>query len=168
MAVDSELVHYENPKPLYRYLKQLGRWQKKQARRQKGSAGWREAQDRINSIWRKILGLRKDLHHQLSRLLVRKYWVLCIESLNVAGMDQLRFQAKAIRDAAIGKLLRQIRYKAEWYGTLIVEAGRFFPSSKLCSHCGYHHAGLKREKHTGPALSAARGMSATKTLSLTC
>ena len=62
-------------------------------------------------------------------------------------MDKLRFQAKAIRDAAIGELLRQMRYKAEWYGTLIVEAGRFFPSSKLCSRCGYHHAGLKREAH---------------------
>ena len=147
LAVDSELVHYENPKPLYRYLKQLGRWQKKQARRQKGSGGWREVQDRINSIWRKILGLRKDLHHQLSRLLVNKYRVLCIESLNVAGMDKLRFQAKAILDAAIGELLRQIRYKADWYGTLIVEADRRFPSSKLCHKCETVNHELRREKH---------------------
>ena len=147
LAVDSELNHYLNPKPLYQYLKQLARWQKIQARRQKGSSGWHEAQDRINSIWRKILGLRKDLHHQLSRLLVKKYQVLCIESLNVAGMDKMRSQAKAIRDAAIGELLRQIRYKAEWYGTLIVEAGRFFPSSKTCHQCESINRDLKREKH---------------------
>lgn len=147
LAVDSELSHYPNPKPLYQYLKQLARWQKMQARRQKGSGGRHEAQDRINSIWGKILGLRKDLHHQVSRLLVRKYQVLCIESLNVAGMDKLRFQAKAIRDAAIGELLRQIRYKAEWYGTLIVEADRFFPSSKTCHQCESINRGLKREKH---------------------
>ena len=145
LAVDSQLIHYQNPKPLYKYLKQLARWQRKQARRQRGSGRWHEAQERINSIWRKILGLRNNTHHQLSRLLVRKYRVLCIESLNVAGMDQLKPQAKAVRDAAIGELLRQIQYKADWYGTLVVEADRFFPSSKLCSNCGYHHAELKRE-----------------------
>ena len=147
MAVDSELVHYENPKPLYQYLKQLRRWQRKQARRQKGSGGWREAQNHISSIWRKILGLRKNLHHQLSRRLVKKYRVLCIESLGVAGMDKLRFQAKAIRDAAIAELLRQVRYKADWYGTLVVEADRHFPSSKLCHKCGAINHELRREKH---------------------
>ena len=147
LAVDSELTHYENPKPLYQYLKQLGRWQKKQARRQKGRGGWLEAQDRINAIWHKILGLRKNLHHQISRLLVRKYQILCIESLNIAGMDKLRFQAKAIRDAAIAELLRQIRYKADWYGTVIVEASRSFPSSKTCHRCNTVNHQLKREKH---------------------
>ena len=145
LAVDSELSHYPNPKPLYQYLKQLARWQKMQARRQKGSGGWHEAQDRLNSIWRKILGLRKDLHHQLSRLLVRKYQVLCIESLNVAGMDKLRFQAKAIRDAAIRELLRQIRYEADRYGTRIVEADRWYPSSKTCPACGVVNPELGRE-----------------------
>ena len=147
LAVDSELNHYLNPKPLYKYLEQLARWQKKQDRRRKGSRGWHEAQDRLNSIWRKILGLRNNLHHQLSRLLVRKYQVLCIESLNVVGMDKLKSQAKAIRDAAIGNLLRLIKYKADWHGTLIVEADRFFPSSKTCNACGVVNKELKREKY---------------------
>ena len=62
-------------------------------------------------------------------------------------MDKLRHQARSIRDAAIGGLLRKIRYKADWYGTLIVEANRFFPSSKLCSDCGYHNGDLMRETH---------------------
>ena len=64
----------------------------------------------------------ENAHHQLSRLLVGKYAVLGIETLNVAGMDKLRHQARSIRDAAIGGLLRKIRYKADWYGTLIMEA----------------------------------------------
>ena len=65
----------------------------------------------------------------------------------MAGMDQLPHQAKAIRDAASGGLLQQIRYKADWYGTIIVAADRFYPSSKLCSDCGAHHASLGRELH---------------------
>ena len=62
-------------------------------------------------------------------------------------MDKLRFQAKAIRDAAIAELLRQIRYKADWYGTVIVEASRNFPSSKTCHRCNTVNQQLKREKH---------------------
>ena len=147
LAVDSELVHYENPKALYRMLAKLQRWQRTLARRTVGSRGWHEAQGRINAIHRRINGLRDNAHHQVSRQLVRKYAVLAIESLNVAGMDQLPHQAKAIRDAASGGLLQKIRYKADWYGTIIVAADRFYPSSKLCSDCGAHHASLGRELH---------------------
>ena len=112
-----------------------------------GSRGWPEAQGRINAIHRRINGLRDNAHHQVSRQLVRKYAVLAIESLNVAGMDQLPHQAKAIRDAASGGLLQQIRYKADWYGTIIVAADRFYPSRKLCSDCGAHNASLGRALH---------------------
>ena len=145
LAVDSELVHYNNPKALYQMLRKLRRWQRALERRTVGSRGWREAQQRINAIHRRSIGLRENAHHQLSRLLVRKYAVLAIESLNVAGMDKLPHQAKAIRDAAIGGLLQKIRYKADWYGTVVVEADRFYPSSKLCSDCGAHNAALGRE-----------------------
>jgi putative transposase len=147
LAVDSELVHYENPKALYRMLAKLQRGQRTLARRTVGSRGWHEAQGRINAIHRRINGLRDNAHHQVSRQLVRKYAVLAIESLNVAGMDKLPHQAKAIRDAASGGLLQKIRYKADWYGTIIVEADRFYPSSKLCSDCGAHNASLGREPY---------------------
>ena len=103
LAVDSELVHYDNPKALYQMLRKLRRWQRALERRTVGSRGWREAQGRINAIHRRVNGLRENAHHQLSRQLVRKYAVLAIESLNVAGMDKLPHQAKAIRDAAIGR-----------------------------------------------------------------
>ena len=44
-------------------------------------------------------------------------------------------------------MLQKIRYKADWYGTIIVEADRSFPSSKLCSSCGCHNGELEREAH---------------------
>ena len=56
LAVDSELVHYENPKALYRMLAKLQRWQRTLARRTVGSRGWPEAQGRINAIHRRING----------------------------------------------------------------------------------------------------------------
>ena len=96
LAVDSQLVHYDNPKALYQSLRKLARWQRALARRTVGSRGWREAQQRLNAIHRRSIGLRENAHHQVSRLLVRKYAVLAIESLNVAGMDQLPHQGPSV------------------------------------------------------------------------
>ena len=82
-------------------------------------------------------------------------------------MDQLHHQAKAIRDAAIGGLLQKISYKAGWYGTTIIAADQWFPSSKTCSECGVINADLKREtrwacpscgRHHDRNLNAARNL----------
>ena len=145
-----------------RCSRKLRRWQRALERRTVGSRGWHEAQRRVAAVHRRSIGLRENAHHQVSRLLVRKYAVLAIESLNVAGMDQLPHQAKAIRDAAIGGLLQKIRYKADWYGTVVVEADRFYPSSKLCSDCGAHKRRVGSGNHTGPAQTAACDTTATK------
>ena len=73
LAVDSLGNHYENPKAYYRELKRLGRWQRIQARRVRGSSGWHKAQTRIDSCHRRVRGLRENAHHQLSREVVRMY-----------------------------------------------------------------------------------------------
>jgi putative transposase len=61
----------------------------------------------------------------------------------VAGMLQLRALAARISDAAFGQFRRQLEYKAAWYGTEVVVADRWFPSSKTCSGCGTINANLK-------------------------
>ena len=95
-------------------------------------------------ILRKV-ELRNNAHHNVSRALVQKYHTLGIESLNVAGMIRAGLQPKALSDAAMSDLLRQIRYKAQWYGTTVVEANRTYPSSKTCSACQAVNTTLKRE-----------------------
>ena len=145
LAMESDGTEHENPRALRHSLGKLRRWQKAQSRRKSGSRGWYEAQRRIDGCQRRIIGLRDNAHHQLSRAVTRKYSVLGIETLNVSGMDKLRWQAQAIRDAAIGGLLRKVEYKCGWYGTELVQAPAFYPSSKTCSACGVVNAGLRRE-----------------------
>ena len=148
LAVDSELVHYDNPR---RCTNLCESWPV-------GNGHWRVAPwDPAAGMKRNnasmpftdcINGLRNNAHHQGEPSPRQEgFSVLAIESLNVAGMDKLPHQAKAVRDAAIGGLLQKVRYKADWYGTVIVEADRFFPSSKLCSDCGAHNEDLGRELH---------------------
>jgi putative transposase len=62
--------------------------------------------------------------------------VIVLEDLHVRGMQQNKHLALSISDAGMGELRRQLAYKSEWYGSTLVIADRFFPSSKLCSGCG--------------------------------
>ena len=63
--------------------------------------------------------------------------MVCVESLAVKNLLHNHHLAKAIADVGWGELLRQLEYKAAWYGRTVVAIDRFFPSSKRCSVCGY-------------------------------
>ena len=60
-------------------------------------------------------------------------------------MIRAGLQSKALSDAGMSSLLDQIRYKADWYGTQIIEADQWYPSSKTCSGCGVVNGDLVRE-----------------------
>ena len=146
LAMDSDGVEYRNPRGYHTAQRQLRRWQRAQARRTPGSRGWWEAQRRIDRTHRRVTGLRSNTHHHASRTLVRKYHTMGVETLNAAGMIKAGLQSKALADAGMSGLLDQIRYKAQWYGTRIVEADQWYPSSKTCSACGVVNEDLGRER----------------------
>ena len=87
--------------------KKLRRWQRAQARRQKGSRGWWEAQRKIDKCHRRIRGLRHDAQHQMTSTVTRKFSELVIEDLNVAGMMRGR-TPRAQADAGMGDIKRQL------------------------------------------------------------
>ena len=74
-------------------------------------------------------------------MIVDNYDVICLETLNIKGMQKNHNLAAALHDQALGRLIGMIEYKAAWYGRTVVKIGRFFPSSKMCNHCG----GIYRE-----------------------
>ena len=42
----------------------------------------------------------------------------------------------------MGKMLRELEYKCDWYGRDFVKVDRFFPSSKTCHECGHVNESL--------------------------
>ena len=66
LGTDSDGQTYRNPKASYQVQKKLRRWQRAQARRQKGSRGWWEAQRKIDKCHRRIRGLRSNAQHQMT------------------------------------------------------------------------------------------------------
>lgn len=142
-AILSDGIKYNNPKHLNKSQKMLAHWQKNFARTKQGSNRHEKARLQVTKCYRKITNQRNDFLHKLSTDLVRNYDTICLEDLNVKGMEQNHHLAKAITDAAWGEFVRQLSYKSEWYGKNVVFIGRYEPSSKLCHCCGYINKELK-------------------------
>lgn len=142
-AILSDGTKYSNPKHFDKSQKMLAHWQKSFARTKRGSTRHEKARIQVARCYRKMVNQRTDFLQKLSTSLVRNYDTICLEDLNVKGMEQNRNFACAISDAAWGKFVRELTYKSEWYGNNIVFIGRYEPSSKLCHCCGYINKELK-------------------------
>lgn len=134
---------YTNPKYLQHSQKMLAHWQKNLARTKQGSNRHEKARLMVAKCYRKITNQRIDFLQKLSTDLIKKYDTICLEDLNVKGMEQNHHLARAISDAAWGEFVRELTYKSEWYGKNVVYIGRYEPSSKLCHCCGYINNDLK-------------------------
>jgi putative transposase len=86
----------------------------------------------------RVANQRSDAIHKMTTNVVRtkRPEVIVLEDLSVKNMVKNHKLAGAISDAAFGEIRRQFEYKAQWYGSKIEVADRFFPSTKMCSCCG--------------------------------
>ena len=119
-----------------RKLKLLGR---KLSKKQKGSKAFNETKIRIAKVHSKVTRKRLDYLHKITHRLTHENQVgtICVEDLNVKGMVRNKYLAYDVSDAGIGMFYTMLAYKCKWYGVNLVEIGRFQPSSKQCSCCGY-------------------------------
>lgn len=129
--VTSDGKQFENPKFLKRSMSRLIFVQRKYSKN-KG----KRTKYRLQKLHEIVANQRKDFLHKTSIGLINNHDSICIEDLNIAGMIKNHCLAQAIIDVSWGEFVRQLEYKAEWYGKNIIRIGRFDPSSKTCSNCG--------------------------------
>ena len=115
----------------------LGRLQRRHARKCKGSKNCEKARRKVAKLHARIADRRRDFQHKLTIRLIRENQVVCVESLAVKNLLQNEHLAKAIADVGWGEILRQLEYKASWYGRTLIKIDRWYPSSKTCSVCGW-------------------------------
>ena len=127
----------DNPKFFAKDEKRLAKAQRQLTKKQKDSKNQAKARVKVARIYTKITDRRRDWLHKLTTQLIRENQVVCVESLKVKNMVRNHRLAKVIHDVAWGELIRQLSYKAKWYGRTLVEIDQWFPSSKLCHDCGY-------------------------------
>lgn len=137
LVTDSDGNTIANPRTLDRLRKQMRQAQKALSRKVKGSNNRHKARTRVARLHARIADIRQDNLHQLTTRLIRENQTIVVEDLNIRGMVKNHKLARAISDASWSELIRQLSYKAEWYGRQLVKVDRWLPSSKVCSACGH-------------------------------
>jgi putative transposase len=125
-----------NPKFFAAEEKKLARTQRRLARKTRGSKNRAKARQRVARLHARIADKRRDFQHKLSTCIIRENQTVCVETLAVKNMLRNHALAKAISDVGWGEFVRQLQYKAAWYGRTLLKVDRWYPSSKTCSACG--------------------------------
>jgi IS605 OrfB family transposase len=137
-----------NPRAMEGSLRKLRRLNRQLGRRTPGSRRRSRTRRRLARVHARAANLRRDLFHKVTTSLATQHGTVVVEQLNVAGMLRNRRLARAIADTGMAELRRQLAYKTTWYGSRLVVADRFYPSSKTCSGCGWVKAKLTLAERT--------------------
>jgi putative transposase len=159
-----ELERHSAPRELKQAHRKVRALQRKAARqvgpcnqtikcKQESSKGWQRTQDDIRRAHARVANLRAERTHRLTTRLSQAHDLIGIETLAVKNMmagggSRKRGLNRSLADAGLGELFRQLDYKTGWYGSRVVKADRWFPSSKLCSRCGVVKAKLHLAERT--------------------
>lgn len=136
------LIEIAGPKPLRASLRKLRRANRELARRVKGSANRRKSAARLARVHARTANVRADALHKATTALAARYETVVAEDLNVTGMIANRKLARAVSDQGLGTARRMLGYKTDRNGGTLIVAGRWYPSSKTCSACGWRKPSL--------------------------
>ena len=137
LIITSDDEKIGNPRPLKKSSKRLKRLQRKLQKCKLGSRNRAKRKLRLKKKHMEVKNQRNYYIHKITTHLVRKYDVICTEDLDVKGMkEQPNKLSRSLQDVCFAEIIRQLRYKCEWYGKHFVQIGRWDASTKKCSKCG--------------------------------
>jgi putative transposase len=135
------LEQVPNPRPLDAALNELRHASRARSRCTKGSRRYCERTTEMSRLHRRVNDVRTHHLHCLTTRLAKTHGRIVVEGLDAAGMLRqqglpgARARRRGLSDAALGTPRRHLAYKTGWYGSALVIADRWFPSSKTCHGC---------------------------------
>jgi putative transposase len=142
------VVIVNGPKALRSSWLKLRRASRAHSRMDEGSANRRKHAGRLARIHARVANVRADALHKATTDLAARYETIVAEDLNVTGMLANRRLARAVADQGFGEARRMLGYKTTRNGGRLVVADRWYPSSKMCSACGWRKPSLTLAERT--------------------
>ena len=145
LVVTSDGIKYGNLKVLMKFEKRLKRLQRKLSRQVKGSKNYLKTKEKIARIHAKIKNYRKHYLNDIANEIVNEHDIIVTESLLVKDMfkDKKKVFNKSLSDASLSKLCSLIEWKSKIKGKYYYKINTYYPSSQICSHCGYKNSEIK-------------------------
>ena len=135
LATLSNGIKIENPRILNLYIERLKALQRRLSLKVKGSNNYKKLKLKLSNVWQKLVNVRNDHLHKLSRKLVDEYDLIVYEDLNVKQMVKSNYLSRSIHDVSWKTLINYSTYKADYAGKF-VELINPYNTSKMCSNCG--------------------------------
>jgi len=142
MSLEKFFVDNNGNSPVYerlyrKYEPKLKKVQRRTRNKKQGSKNWYKVIRKAAIIYEKIRNKRTDFTQKLSHRIVRDYDVIVVEQLSLRGMSQALRLGKSVMDLGYSDFIRQLQYKSLWNNKILIQADRWFASSKTCSVCGF-------------------------------
>ncbi len=152
-AITSDGKKIDNPRYLRSSEARLKILQRRASKKVKKSNNRKKAFLKVARMHEKIHDQRNDFLHKVSTELISENQTICLEDLAVKNMIKNHKLAKSISDVSWSRFVTFMKYKSEWYGVNLIQIGRFEPSSKMCSCCGFINKDLKLKHRKWRCLS---------------
>ena len=136
LYVDSEENEGDYPRFYRNAQEKLAKHQRILAKRTKGSGRYLKQKQRVAKQHAHVANQRKDYLHKQSTVITKQYDAVAIESLNMKSMSQTLCFGKSVADNGWGMFTNMLDYKLKEQGKPLIKIDKWFPSTKLCSHCG--------------------------------
>ena len=107
----------------------------------RSSNKYQQVKTKLTENHRKITRIQKDLLHKFTTQLVQNYDKIVIEDLDVKGMMMTHVASKGMQRSAFARFRQYLTYKCDWYDKDLILADPSYPSTQLCSECGYRKTG---------------------------
>ena len=128
-----------------RIVKHIEKLQKDLSMKIKGSNNYKKLKNKIGRLYLKLRNRRKFYIHSITNKIIKENNVIVTENLKVKEMiiNGTRNLRKGITNASLRELERQLEYKAKWKNKTLVKINAYYPSSQICSSCGYQNKLVK-------------------------